>query len=147
MDSLFWFLFFLIFVWMLAKTLEEQLLSLSTMLNVVQHKFLGLGSMFETANTASSIVNKLKTWHFGFWRFFFFYTRDMYIVVYLRTTPFLGHFGILKQDPLCLHFPEVKKRNQIEAWCEWVRNSKLHFSCWDQKLRYSCSDAQLHTEE
>lgn len=53
--------FFLDFFWMLAKTLEEQILSLSTMLNVVQHKFLGLGSMFETANTASSIVNNLKT--------------------------------------------------------------------------------------
>lgn len=53
--------FFLDFFWMLAKILGEQHLSLSAMLKVVQHKFLGIGSMFETANTVSSIVNKLKT--------------------------------------------------------------------------------------
>lgn len=47
--------------WMLAKTLKEQLLSLWALLKVVQHKFLGLGSMFEAANTASSIASKSET--------------------------------------------------------------------------------------
>lgn len=137
MDFLFWFIFFFLihFHGMPSKTTRRMTVSLLATFKVVQCQFLEVRSMSEATNTDSSIVNKLKTWHLGFWKYFFLQQRHVIAIC--------THYSFLMSVAVALRCQNLSAFSKLKNK-EWKPNFHL---CEHKYIETLCEQVDLYEKK